>query len=85
MKTYLRFEKISHCLIEVHYANGPAFLELIIDVSGYWYASIPLLNSKSGLLPAYVLRELADYLDAINKPWSDEINKYFDEHPTENA
>ena len=85
MKTYLKFERISKGLIHVHHEDSPVFLELIHDVNGYWYVGFPPLINNNGTLPSHILRELADYLDEINKPWVDEINNYFDEHPTENA
>ena len=54
-----------------------AIKDFVKDVDGftYWW---PM---GGGYWPAHALRTIADELDRINKPWEDEINKYFEEHP----
>jgi hypothetical protein len=32
---------------------------------------------STGALSPWMLRAIADYLDEVNKPWSEEINAYF--------
>lgn len=35
-------------------------------------------NSRNGYWPAYILREIADELDSLNKEHEEDINKFFD-------
>jgi hypothetical protein len=55
----------------------------IIDVDGFYYF-LPNQNG-GGLWQAYVLREIADKLDDLNKEWNDQITKYFEENPVEDG
>lgn len=39
----------------------------------YWWPD----NTRTGCYESYVIREIADKLDELNKPWSNEIDEYF--------
>ena len=56
---------ISHC-----FARG----EIVTFEDGFEYYSP---EGTHGGLSAHNLREIADYLDLVNKPWSDQIDEYF--------
>lgn len=49
-------------------------LELVTLDDGFVYF---WPEANFGALSAHELREIADSLDRINKPWSDDIDKYF--------
>lgn len=55
--------------------NGDLIGEFILDDDGYYYFYIP--NVQTGIWASHVLREVADKLDELNKPWDDNINDYF--------
>lgn len=46
------------------------------DVDGYYYWW-PENMDWSGSWPSHVLRDIADLLDELNKPWDDELKEYF--------
>ena len=75
----LRVEQITEGLVYKLYPKDSNHLvgSFIADVDGYLYFwEEP--NNK-GSWSAHVLREIADKLDALNKPWNDYINAYFAE------
>ena len=53
--------------------------EIVVDVDGFQYYWPD--GSKHGHLCAAALRIIADELDRLNKPWQDEIEKYFADLP----
>jgi hypothetical protein len=46
-----------------------------VKEDGYWdwYPNL----SHTGYIPSWFLHAIANKLDELNKPWDDEINKYF--------
>lgn len=52
--------------------NNISLGELIIDDDGYyvWYPS-----QKYGYLEAWVLKDIANKLEELNKPWDDKIKE----------
>lgn len=50
--------------------------DIIQDVDGYYYF---WPAEGGGYFNEFTLRVIADHLEELNKPWDDEINKYFDE------
>jgi hypothetical protein len=48
--------------------------ELIMDIDGYFY----FWPSNAGCWPSYIMRSIANKLDDINKPRSDEVTEYFE-------
>ena len=64
-------EAFKQRVIEVVLNNS----EIIMDVDGYYYY---LPNTKSiGSMNSHELRIIADYLDEINKPLEDQLEKDF--------
>jgi hypothetical protein len=55
------------------FMNNIKIGELIKSEDGYfnWWAD----KDKSGYLPSYVLRDIANTLDSINRPWNDQVMK----------
>lgn len=67
-------EKGSYGTLNVFYSNGIFMGELYMEVDGF-YVYEPVL--RGGFWEAYVLREIADKLDELNKPWQQNIDDYF--------
>lgn len=44
---------------------------------GFYYFLPPV---NSGFYAAHTLREIADFLDKVNKPWSDQIDNELNTH-----
>lgn len=63
----------------VIHENGVRCGDLFQKEDGYYDWWPP--KSNGGCWPSYILRQIADKLDELNKPWDDEINKYFEENP----
>lgn len=76
----LTYESAREGELKVIHSNGKHFLDLIQDVDGFWYLWLESKGS-GGTIPGYILQELADKLDELNKPEEEIINKYFEEHP----
>lgn len=64
-------EKERRRIIEIIDERG----EFVMDVDGYIY----YWPQGQGCLAPHHLRWIADELDRRNKPWDDEINRYFSE------
>ena len=58
----------------LYYYNGPLMGDVYKEVDGY-YVFVP---KGSGFWESHQLRQVADYLDEINKPWHDEVCQYFE-------
>lgn len=56
------------------FENGSILGEAAIDVDGSYYFWFP--EGPMGCWSAYVLREIADKLDALNKEYDDRMNAY---------
>ena len=61
---------------EVRFKNGKLAGQFEPSDDGFYYFW-PEFEKDSGYLSPYVLRELAEELDKLNQPWTDEIDKYF--------
>lgn len=48
----------------------------IPDVDGYYHIDFSP-SREGGTFSSHEIREIADALDVINKPWDDHINEYF--------
>lgn len=55
--------------------NGKEIGSFQLDVNGYYYFYTD--EETSGGWESYSLREIADELDRINKPYEDSIEEYF--------
>ena len=55
--------------------NGKEIGSFQLDVNGYYYFYTD--EETSGGWESYSLREIADELDRINKPYKDSIEEYF--------
>ena len=47
------------------------------DVDGYFYYINENERGQGGTMASYTLREIADLLDELNKPWDNQIAEYF--------
>ena len=70
---FFKYRKINNQKYSIEVQDNPIG-EFIQDVDGYFYF---WLNKNDGCWSAHHLREIADELDKINKPWNDEIDSYF--------
>ena len=77
-KQYISFNKINNQKYDVIFENGIKLGELLMDCDGYFYF---WFERCDGSWESWVLRIICDKMDEINKPWNDEIYKYFNEHP----
>lgn len=59
--------------------NGKVLGEAERDVDGfyYWWPNKDL----QGCTSSWVMRAIADHLDALNKPYEDHLSEYFSENP----
>lgn len=62
-----------------HHANGVYLGSFIVMEDGYYHFWPD--HSKGGCWSSHVLREIANKLDELNKPWDEEIQKYFRDNP----
>ncbi len=58
-------------LTKVFYTNGHYMGDIFAKEDGFydWWPE----KSNGGYIPAWILRELADTLDELNKDWQEEI------------
>ena len=56
--------------------GGNQLCWFIPDVDGYYH--VDFNTGSNGTLSPYALREIADALDVVNKPWDDHIKAYFE-------
>lgn len=75
----LTIEKISNTEYNIKF-NDIVLGQALMDVDGYLY----FWDNKAltGCTEAWVLRQIADLLDGLNKEWDEEINKYFEAEKT---
>lgn len=73
----IRLESNGNGYIVRYKENGIKLGEILPKEDGY-FDFWPDLNG--GYWPSYMLRTIADKIDELNKPWNDEVNKYFEEH-----
>lgn len=65
-------DKNQYGTILVHYPNNVFMGDMIIGDDGY-YAWWPNEDLRAGYIPSWVLRELADKLDELNKDWDEQL------------
>ena len=65
----------------LEFYNGVKSVDLIRFEDGFWY----YLSEQDGATSSYCLREIADILDQMNKPYEDEMNAYFDREESKGA
>ena len=70
----ISLEKVGPAEYNVIYENGLQIGEFLMKEDGY-FDFWPKLGG--GYWPSYLLRDLANHLDVLNKPWDDEIKNYF--------
>lgn len=68
-------EKNQYKSIQIHYENDVKMGELIINDDGY-YVFFP--ENRTGYWPDFILKDLSEIMIELNKPWEEEINKYFE-------
>lgn len=61
---------------KIYIDNGVYIGEFVLNDDGYW---VYFPEHKGGYWDEYFLRLVLDKLSAMNKPWDEEVNKYFDE------
>jgi hypothetical protein len=59
---------------QVVHKNGVALGEVIALEDGFYYFEFS--RSRAGLIPAYILREVADILDAENAEFEKQLAEY---------
>jgi len=52
--------------------NGKFIGEFIMDVDGYFYF---WAENNLGAWPSYLLRDIADKMDELNKSWNEQVEK----------
>lgn len=67
----ISLSKLTDGVYNVFHENGVKIGQFLMKEDGY-YDFWP--ESGAGYWPAYILRELADKLDVLNKDWEDFIN-----------
>lgn len=55
------------------------FVRVIQEVDGYYYFEH---GGREGLIDPHTLRQIADYIDSLNKDWDDKVNQYFKDQET---
>ena len=82
MKTsVISLEKVGPAEYKVKAYNGVYIGDFLKKEDGY-FDFWP--DQKGGFWPSYMLRALAEKLDELNKPWDDDINKFFAEQEENN-
>ncbi len=71
----MNYKKIDDNQYEVFFENGVKMGEFLKEVDGSFYFFPEL---KGGFWAGYIMRELADKEDELNKDWNNEISKYFE-------
>ena len=66
---------------DVFWENRKHLCYFRLDIDGYYYfEDVP----NSGNWTSYALRQIADKLDEINKPYDDEVNEFFENEKRKN-
>jgi hypothetical protein len=66
----LIYQKVDPQKYNVVTKNEKLVGELIMDVDGYFYF---WPEDSTGAWTPYILRQLADKMDEINKPWDEQV------------
>lgn len=79
--TELKLKHVSHGNYLV-FINKQFFGSFVCEVDGYyvWYPT----EFKGGAISSYILKMIADKLDAMNKDWDEQIKEYFKNNPQKN-
>jgi major membrane immunogen (membrane-anchored lipoprotein) len=74
-KYQLDYKKYADGNIQVYYTNGVFMGNLEVGDDGYyvWWDD----KNNSGYVPSWILRELADKLDELNKEWDEGVKEFF--------
>lgn len=73
VKDYIKYNKLSESNYEIVFENGAKLGDLQRDVDGYFYWW-PVNPSNGGCLQSWILRNLADKMDELNRGWDKTIN-----------
>jgi len=74
-KTQLTFTKINDVVIDISFNNCDlGKLCCMEDGFFYWY---PPKFDGDGLIDTWILKQIYEYADELNRPWNEEINVYF--------
>lgn len=76
MESKLTFEEIGTYFFRVSF-NKKDIGRLFQSDDGFYYYDPLCQEGESGLWAAWWMRQIADKLDELNKPWDDHINEYF--------
>lgn len=80
---YITLEEVTKTHQKVFWGeNGKYIGDFIVDDDGFFY--FWPLKDNWGCWASYSLRAIADKLDELNQPWSDQIDQYFEEQRQNN-
>ena len=68
----LIYQQINQQKYSVRTKNGKLIGEFIRDVDGYFYF---WSENNLGAWPSYLLRDIADKMDELNKSWNEQLEK----------
>lgn len=74
----MKYEKKDDNQFIVYYENGARLGEILREVDGYFYF---FPEPMGGFWQSHGMREIADKMDEMNKPWDQEIDLYFRNNP----
>lgn len=66
------YQQINQQKYIVRTNNGKFIGEFIMDVDGYFYF---WSENNLGAWPSYLLRDIADKMDELNKSWNEQVEK----------
>jgi hypothetical protein len=66
------YQQINQQKYIVRTNNGKFIGEFIMDVDGYFYF---WSENNLGAWPSYLLRDIADKMDELNKSWNEQLEK----------
>lgn len=69
------YTKINDSHYQVNSTNGVLMGDIMVDNDGFYYFWPDL---RQGAWSASFLLELSYKIDVLNKPWEEELNRYFD-------
>lgn len=77
MKSNLIFEKDGFGTVQIYHTcnDGVPVGRLLMDVDGFFYYW-PSMN-LSGCYASYILHEIADTLDELNREWEEQLERDF--------
>ena len=75
----INYKKISDTKYQGVFDNGVILGDIYMEVDGFFVFWPNEDVNKKGYWESWVFREIADKLDEMNKPWKEEIDRYFNE------